>query len=65
MIYPTLVIVFAVGVMMALVAFLVPVFENVFKEFGGELPAITKISVRMSPSGHQRLVAYDWRHDCA
>src|SRR5438105_3082068 len=48
MIYPTLVIVFAVGVMMALVAFLVPVFEGVFKQFGGELPSITKVSVFMS-----------------
>src|SRR5450432_3480136 len=45
MVYPILVIVFAVGVMMALVAFLVPVFEGVFKQFGGELPAITKGSV--------------------
>jgi type IV pilus assembly protein PilC len=34
--------------MLALVAFLVPVFENVFKEFGGELPAITKFSVLLS-----------------
>jgi type IV pilus assembly protein PilC len=48
MVYPTLVIIFAVGVMMALVAFLVPVFENVFKQFGGELPSITKVSVFMS-----------------
>src|SRR3984957_14049688 len=48
MIYPALVIVFAVGVMMALVAFLVPVFEGVFKQFGGELPALTKVSVLMS-----------------
>jgi len=48
MIYPTLVITFAVVVMMALVAFLVPVFEGVFKTFGGELPAITKVSVLMS-----------------
>src|SRR3989441_3672233 len=48
MIYPTLVIVFAVGVMMALVAFLVPVFEGVFKQFGGELPSITKVSVFLS-----------------
>jgi type IV pilus assembly protein PilC len=48
MVYPTLVIIFAVGVMLALVAFLVPVFENVFKTFGGELPAITKVSVAMS-----------------
>jgi type IV pilus assembly protein PilC len=48
MVYPTLVITFAVGVMLALVAFLVPVFENVFKEFGGELPAMTQVSVALS-----------------
>jgi type IV pilus assembly protein PilC len=48
MIYPTLVIVFAVAVMMALVAFLVPVFEGVFKQFGGKLPALTQVSVGMS-----------------
>ncbi len=48
MIYPALVIFFAVGVMMALVAFLVPVFIGVFKQFGGELPALTKVSVALS-----------------
>jgi type IV pilus assembly protein PilC len=45
MIYPTLVIIVAVGIMLALCAFLIPVFEGVFKEFGGELPAITQVSV--------------------
>lgn len=48
MIYPILVITFAITVMMALVAFLVPVFEGVFKQFGGELPKITQVSVFMS-----------------
>src|ERR1700727_3420069 len=48
MIYPTLVITFAIGVMMALVAFLVPVFEGVFKQYGGKLPKITQVSVFMS-----------------
>jgi type IV pilus assembly protein PilC len=48
MVYPILVVTFAVGVMMALVAFLVPVFEGVFKQFGGELPALTKVSVFLS-----------------
>jgi type IV pilus assembly protein PilC len=48
MIYPTLVIVFAIGVMMALVAFLVPVFVGVFKQFGGNLPVPTQISVAAS-----------------
>jgi type IV pilus assembly protein PilC len=56
MIYPTLVITFAVGVMMALVAFLVPVFAGVFKQFGGELPAITQVSVGMSHA----VVGYWW-----
>ncbi|HEV7584646.1 MAG TPA: type II secretion system F family protein [Solirubrobacteraceae bacterium] len=56
MIYPVLVIVFAVGVMMALVAFLVPVFENVFKQFGGQLPKITQVSVGMSHA----VVGYWW-----
>ena len=55
MIYPTLVIVFAVGVMMALVAFLVPVFVGVFKQFGGNLPTPTKISVAAS-----HFVTNDW-----
>jgi type IV pilus assembly protein PilC len=48
MIYPALVATFAILVMMALVAFLVPVFEGVFKEFGGELPKLTQVSVLMS-----------------
>src|SRR6202012_280672 len=48
MIYPTMVIIFAVGGMMALVGFLVPVFVGVFKQFGGELPALTKVSVFLS-----------------
>jgi type IV pilus assembly protein PilC len=48
MIYPALVITFAIGVMMALVAFLVPVFEGVFKQFGGQLPKITQVSVFLS-----------------
>ena len=48
MVYPTLVIIFAMIVMIALVAFLIPVFEGVFKEFGGKLPAITQVAVAMS-----------------
>jgi type IV pilus assembly protein PilC len=56
MIYPALVITFAVGVMMALVAFLVPVFEGVFKQFGGELPKITQVSVFLSHA----VIGYWW-----
>jgi type IV pilus assembly protein PilC len=48
MVYPVMVITFAVIVMMALVAFLVPVFVGVFKQFGGELPKMTQVSVFLS-----------------
>src|SRR5918999_4779471 len=48
MIYPSLIGGFAFLVLIALVAFLVPVFETVFKDFGGELPAITKVTVWLS-----------------
>jgi type IV pilus assembly protein PilC len=48
MVYPLLIGGFAVLVLIALVAFLVPVFEKVFKDFGGDLPAITKFTVGLS-----------------
>jgi type IV pilus assembly protein PilC len=56
MVYPVMVIIFAIGVMMALVAFLVPVFVGVFKQFGGELPALTKVSVLLS----EAVTGYWW-----
>jgi type IV pilus assembly protein PilC len=48
MVYPILIASFALAVLLALVAFLVPVFEKIFKDFGGELPAITKFTVMLS-----------------
>ena len=55
MIYPALVIFFAVGVMLALVAFLIPVFEKVFKSFPGKLPALSQFMVNFS-----HLVTRQW-----
>jgi type IV pilus assembly protein PilC len=55
MIYPLLIGVFSLVVLVALVVFLVPVFEKVFKDFGGELPAITKFTVGVS-----HLVTQKW-----
>ena len=48
MIYPSMIGGFAFVVLFALVAFLVPVFETIFKDFGGDLPAITKFTVWLS-----------------
>jgi type IV pilus assembly protein PilC len=55
MIYPTLIISFAIIVMLALVAFLIPVFQNVFKQFGGHLPALTQFMV-----GFSALIRHQW-----
>jgi type IV pilus assembly protein PilC len=48
MAYPTVVLSFAIAVLFGLIAFIVPVFVGVFKDFGGELPLITKFTVSMS-----------------
>src|SRR6266852_1593247 len=47
MVYPV-VVSFAIAVLLALVAFIVPVFAKVFKDFGGKLPALTKFTVGLS-----------------
>jgi type IV pilus assembly protein PilC len=48
MVYPGVIMTFALIVLLALVTFLVPVFVGVFKQFGGDLPAITKVTVALS-----------------
>ena len=48
MAYPGVVISFAFITLIALVAFLVPVFIGVFEQFEGELPTITKFTVALS-----------------
>ncbi len=48
MAYPLVVMGFASMVLIALVAFIVPVFVSVFEELGGELPKITQFTVMLS-----------------
>src|SRR4051794_19844358 len=48
MMYPAVVLSFALIVLVALIAFIVPVFVGVFKDFGGDLPAITRFTVALS-----------------
>jgi type IV pilus assembly protein PilC len=50
MVYPGVVMGFALCVLVGLVTFIVPVFVGVFKQFGGDLPAITKVTVALSNS---------------
>jgi type IV pilus assembly protein PilC len=55
MAYPTVVLTFAICVLLGLIAFIVPVFVGIFKDFGGELPMITKLTV-----GASKVVTGQW-----
>src|ERR687893_265170 len=44
MVYPGVIMTFAFTVLIALIVFIVPVFEGIFDDFGGELPAVTKFT---------------------
>ncbi len=48
MVYPTVIVTFAAIVLLALITFLVPVFEGIFEQFDGELPMITRFTVGLS-----------------
>ena len=48
MVYPAIVLIVAVAVVVVLIAFVVPTFEKMFKDFGGALPAPTQFLVDLS-----------------
>src|SRR5438270_9759510 len=48
MIYPAVVISIAVGVVSMIMIFVIPKFEDIFKDFKAELPGITKVLLTMS-----------------
>ncbi len=48
MVYPSTVMVVAIGVLALLLVKVIPVFEKMFKDFGGELPAPTQMVISLS-----------------
>ncbi len=48
MVYPGVVLSFAMIVLLALIAFIVPVFAGVFKQFNSELPKLTQFTLALS-----------------
>jgi type IV pilus assembly protein PilC len=48
MVYPAVVMTFAMGVLIAMVAFIVPVFAKVFTENGSQLPGLTRFTIGLS-----------------
>lgn len=57
LVYPSIVVVIAAGVMTVLMTFVIPAFESMFKDFGGgseNLPALTRLMISLS----QHFVTY-------
>jgi type IV pilus assembly protein PilC len=48
MVYPIIVLLVAIGVLVVLIAFVVPTFEKMFKDFGGAMPAPTQFLIDLS-----------------
>jgi len=48
MVYPAIVLTVAIGVVVVLIAFVVPTFEKMFKDMGGSLPAATQFLIDLS-----------------
>ncbi|HWH14791.1 MAG TPA: type II secretion system F family protein [Miltoncostaeaceae bacterium] len=48
MVYPSLIGCFALGVLVAMVAFIIPIFAEMFSDLGGELPALTAFMIGVS-----------------
>jgi type IV pilus assembly protein PilC len=48
MIYPAVVITIAIGVVSMIMIFVIPKFQDIFKDFGAELPPITKLLLAIS-----------------
>ncbi len=48
MVYPVLIGVFAVLVLIGMILFIIPVFANIFKDLGGDLPALTQLMITFS-----------------
>jgi type IV pilus assembly protein PilC len=54
MVYPAIVLTVAVAVVLILIAFVVPTFEKMFKDFGGSLPGPTQFLVDVSHGFQER-----------
>ena len=48
MVYPILIGVFAILVLIGMILFIIPVFANIFKDLGGQLPALTQFMITLS-----------------
>jgi type IV pilus assembly protein PilC len=55
MVYPAVVMSIAICVLVAMLAFIIPVFAGVFKQFGGTMPSLTKNTIAAS-----NIMRHEW-----
>jgi type IV pilus assembly protein PilC len=58
MVYPTTVLVVAIGVVILMLVKVIPVFEKMFEDFGGELPGPTQVVVNLSHFMQEWIVVF-------
>jgi type IV pilus assembly protein PilC len=56
MVYPSVVLIVAVGVTVVLLLFVTPTFEKMFKDFGGSMPAPTQFIIDLSKFLQQNII---------
>lgn len=54
MVYPILIAVFAVVVLICMLLFLIPIFDKMYSDLGGELPALTQLMIDLSAAMRSR-----------
>ena len=54
--YPVIILLTSIGAVMFMLLFIVPMFKDVFKRFGGDLPYLTKVIIRFS----EAIQSYFW-----
>jgi len=51
MVYPVMIGIFALVILIAMILFIIPVFQKMFDDLGGKLPALTQFMVNVSEAG--------------
>ena len=51
MVYPTMIGIFALIILTAMILFIIPVFKSIFDDIGGKLPALTQFMISLSNAG--------------
>lgn len=51
MVYPVMIGIFALLILIAMILFIIPVFQRMFDDLGGKLPALTQFMVNLSEAG--------------